>query len=87
LESYRSEWLLKDVTVGLEPDPKAYVAQSSTAIPAGSRSAVTMTASSSSIESAKICRGVRAHTGEVSTVYLMDVDIEKLVKVLSEKRN
>ena len=31
--------------------------------------------------------GVRAHTGEVSTVYLMDVDIEKLVKVLSEKRD
>src|SRR6266404_597244 len=31
LESYRSEWLLKDVTAGLEPDPKAYVAQSSTA--------------------------------------------------------
>jgi hypothetical protein len=31
--------------------------------------------------------GVRAHTGEVSTVYLMDVDIEKLVKFLSEKRN
>ena len=29
--------------------------------------------------------GVRAHTGEVSTVYLMDVDIEKLVKFLSEK--
>ncbi|HWX34160.1 MAG TPA: hypothetical protein VNZ53_42900, partial [Steroidobacteraceae bacterium] len=32
-------------------------------------------------------RGVRAHTGEVSTVYLMDVDIEKLVKFLSEKRD
>jgi hypothetical protein len=31
--------------------------------------------------------GVRAHTGEVSTVYLMDVDIEKLVKFLSEKRD
>ena len=31
--------------------------------------------------------GVRAHTGEVSTVYLMDDDIEKLVKFLSEKRN
>ena len=31
--------------------------------------------------------GVRAPTGEVSTVYLMDVDIEKLVKFLSEKRN
>ena len=30
--------------------------------------------------------GVRAHTGEVSTVYLMDVDIEKLVKFLSQKR-
>jgi hypothetical protein len=29
--------------------------------------------------------GVRAHTGEVSTVYLMDVDIEKLVKFLSQK--
>jgi hypothetical protein len=28
--------------------------------------------------------GVRAHTGEVSTVYLMDVDIEKLVKFLSQ---
>ena len=31
--------------------------------------------------------GVRAHTGEVSTVYLMDVDIEKLVKFLSETRD
>ena len=31
--------------------------------------------------------GVRAHTGEVSTVYLMDVDIEKLVKFLSGKGN
>jgi len=30
--------------------------------------------------------GVRAHTGEVSTVYLMDVDIEKLVKFLSQSR-
>jgi len=29
--------------------------------------------------------GVRAHTGEVSTVYLMEVDIEKLVKFLSQK--
>jgi hypothetical protein len=29
--------------------------------------------------------GVRAHTGEVSTVYLMEVDIEKLVKFLSRK--
>jgi hypothetical protein len=28
--------------------------------------------------------GVRAHTGEVSTVYLMGVDIEKLVKFLSQ---
>ena len=28
--------------------------------------------------------GVRAHTGEVSTVYLMEVDIEKLVKFLSQ---
>jgi len=31
--------------------------------------------------------GVRAHTGEVSTVYLMDVDIEKLVKFLSQSRD
>jgi hypothetical protein len=31
--------------------------------------------------------GVRAHTGEVSTVYLMDVDIEKLVQFLSQRRN
>ena len=47
-----------------------------------------MTASSLSIESAKILSwGVRAHTGEVSTVYLMDVDIEKLVKFLSERRD
>ena len=30
--------------------------------------------------------GVRAHTGEVSTVYLMDVDIEKLVQFLSQKK-
>src|SRR4029077_9896404 len=30
--------------------------------------------------------GVRAHTGEVSTVYLMDVDIEKLVQFLSRRR-
>ena len=30
---------------------------------------------------------VRAHTGEVSTVYLMDVDIEKLVNFLSQKRD
>jgi hypothetical protein len=29
--------------------------------------------------------GVRAHTGEVSTVYLMEVDVEKLVKFLSQK--
>jgi len=29
--------------------------------------------------------GVRAHTGDVSTVYLMEVDIEKLVKFLSQK--
>ena len=29
--------------------------------------------------------GVRAHTGEVSTVYLMEVDIGKLVKFLSQK--
>ena len=29
--------------------------------------------------------GVRSHTGEVSTVYLMDVDIEKLVQFLSQK--
>ena len=29
--------------------------------------------------------GVRAHTGEVSTVYLMDIDIETLVKFLSQK--
>jgi hypothetical protein len=29
--------------------------------------------------------GIRAHTGEVATVYLMDVDIEKLVKFLSQK--
>ena len=31
--------------------------------------------------------GIRAHTGEVSTVYLMDVDIEKLVKFLSQSRD
>jgi len=31
--------------------------------------------------------GVRAHTGEVSTVYLMDVDIEKLVQFLSQSRD
>jgi hypothetical protein len=31
--------------------------------------------------------GIRTHTGEVSTVYLMDVDIEKLAKFLSEKRD
>jgi hypothetical protein len=31
--------------------------------------------------------GVRAHTGKVSTVYLMDVDIEKLVKFCPRKRN
>ena len=31
--------------------------------------------------------GVRTHTGEVSTVYLMDVDIEKLVKFLSQSRD
>jgi hypothetical protein len=31
--------------------------------------------------------GVRAHTGEVSTVYLMEVDIEKLVKFLSQSRD
>jgi hypothetical protein len=30
--------------------------------------------------------GIRTHTGEVSTVYLMDVDIEKLVNFLSQKR-
>jgi len=29
--------------------------------------------------------GIRAHTGEVATVYLMDVDIEKLVTFLSQK--
>jgi hypothetical protein len=29
--------------------------------------------------------GVRAHTGEVSTVYLMEVDIETLVRFLSQK--
>jgi hypothetical protein len=29
--------------------------------------------------------GVPAHTGEVSTVYLMEVDIEKLMKFLSQK--
>ena len=31
--------------------------------------------------------GVRAHTGEVSTVYLMGVDIEKLVQFLSQSRD
>ena len=31
--------------------------------------------------------GVRAHTGEVSTVYLLDADIEKLVKFLSQSRD
>jgi hypothetical protein len=30
--------------------------------------------------------GVRAHTGEVSTVYLLDADIEKLVQFLSQKK-
>jgi hypothetical protein len=30
--------------------------------------------------------GIRARTGEVSTVYLMDVGIEKLVNFLSQKR-
>jgi hypothetical protein len=29
--------------------------------------------------------GVRAHTGEVATVYLMEVDIETLVRFLSKK--
>jgi len=29
--------------------------------------------------------GVRSHTGEVLSVYLMDADIEKLVKFLCEK--
>jgi hypothetical protein len=29
--------------------------------------------------------GIRAHTGEVATVYLMDVDIEKLVEFLSRR--
>jgi hypothetical protein len=31
--------------------------------------------------------GVRAHNGEVLTVYLMDVDIEKLVEFLSQKHD
>ena len=31
--------------------------------------------------------GVRAHTGEVSTVYLLDADIEKLVQFLSQSRD
>ena len=31
--------------------------------------------------------GIRTHTGEVSTVYLMDDDIEKLAKFLSERRD
>ena len=30
--------------------------------------------------------GIRTHTGEVSTVYLLDADIEKLVKFLSQKK-
>ena len=30
--------------------------------------------------------GVRDHTGEVLTVYLMDADIEKLVEFLSQKQ-
>ena len=29
--------------------------------------------------------GVRSHTGQVATVYLMDVDIEKLMEFLSRK--
>lgn len=29
--------------------------------------------------------GVRAHTGEVLSVYLMDADIEKLVRFLCQK--
>jgi hypothetical protein len=29
--------------------------------------------------------GVRAHTGEVLSVYLMDIDIEKVVEFLSRK--
>jgi hypothetical protein len=31
--------------------------------------------------------GVRAHTGEVSTVYLLDADIEKLMQFLSQSRD
>jgi len=58
------------------------------AIPVGSRSAVTMTASSSSIASAKILSwGSEPIPARVSTVYLMDVDIEKLVQFLSQSRD
>ena len=31
--------------------------------------------------------GVRSHTGEVLSVYLMDADIEKLMEFLSRKRD
>jgi hypothetical protein len=31
--------------------------------------------------------GVRSHTGEVLSAYLMDVDIEKLVEFLRRKRD
>ena len=31
--------------------------------------------------------GVRSHTGEVLTVYLMDVDIKNIVEFLSHKRD
>ena len=56
-------------------------------IPVGSRSAVTMTASSSSIVSAKILSWESRRYRRGLDGLRLDVDIEKLVKFLSETRD
>jgi hypothetical protein len=39
------------------------------------------------VDSVDFVAGVRSHTGEVLSVYLMDHDIEKVVEFLSRKRD
>ena len=39
------------------------------------------------VGNADVVVGVRSHTGEVLSVYLMDADIEKLMKFLSRKHD